>query len=333
MGEWVAEHGIESPGRAPRRAGAVAAPTGARAIRRHGRSAVPAGRRRRSTPLVRRRCRRWTAAAWRSRARPARARRTSARRSIVELVRRGRKVGRHRQQPQGHRQSARLGRRARPSSAACEVRIGQKTDMSGRLHLARRGWLTGDNGELLEGHRGPARSTSSAARPGSGRGPSSPLVWTLCSSTRPVSCRSPTSSPSRPPPKTHPLGDPQQLDQPLRARTLKAPTSPRSPTFSTVGPTPSRWIKGLFLEHTWRLHPELSPPSPPRCSMTASSRSKDGLNVQTITSRSGLLSSEHGLRFMPVEHTGNQNCSPEEAEPSRPGPSNNNPAKQSHVDR
>src|SRR4029077_4473208 len=68
--------------------------------------------------------------------------------------------------------------------------------------------------------------------------------------------------------------------------------------------------RGLFLEQTWRLHPSI-------CEFTSEVfyageiRSNTGLEGQTIIS-SGPASGS-GLRSLPVAHTGNQNCSPEEA--------------------
>jgi uncharacterized protein len=69
--------------------------------------------------------------------------------------------------------------------------------------------------------------------------------------------------------------------------------------------------KGLFLEETWRLHPAI-------CAFTSELfyegklRSKDGLEQQVIKGFGPLNRS--GLYFLPVEHNGNQNCSPEEAQ-------------------
>jgi uncharacterized protein len=68
--------------------------------------------------------------------------------------------------------------------------------------------------------------------------------------------------------------------------------------------------QGLFLEETWRLHPDI-------CAFTSELfydgklRSKPGLEKQKIGEAAGVGSS--GLRYWPVEHSGNQNCSPEEA--------------------
>ncbi len=72
--------------------------------------------------------------------------------------------------------------------------------------------------------------------------------------------------------------------------------------------------KGLFLEETWRLHPAI-------CAYTSELfydgklRSKDGLEKQVINGSGPVTGS--GLYFLPVTHSGNQNCSPEEAQAVR----------------
>jgi len=68
--------------------------------------------------------------------------------------------------------------------------------------------------------------------------------------------------------------------------------------------------RGLFLGETWRLHPSI-------CSFTSEMfyegrlRPIDGLERQIINS-SGRANGA-GLRYLPVDHQGNQNTSPEEA--------------------
>jgi uncharacterized protein len=52
------------------------------------------------------------------------------------------------------------------------------------------------------------------------------------------------------------LGDPQQLDQPMQGTHPPAPTVRRSPTSSTARRRCPH-DRGLFLETTWRLHPDL----------------------------------------------------------------------------
>jgi uncharacterized protein len=74
----------------------------------------------------------------------------------------------------------------------------------------------------------------------------------------------------------------------------------------TIGPE-----QGLFLEETWRLHPDI-------CAFTSELFyagklwSREGLDQQTI--KAPELLSGAGLRYLPVEHSGNRNSSPEEAQ-------------------
>lgn len=106
------------------------------------------------------------------------------------------------------------------------------------------------------------------------------------------------------------IGDPQQLEQPIQG------THPDGTGVSslehllgekhTIAPD-----RGLFLERTWRLHPEI-------CAFNSELfydeklRPQEGCEVQDVTS-SGLVTGT-GLRYLPVPHTGNQNVSVEEAE-------------------
>jgi uncharacterized protein len=105
------------------------------------------------------------------------------------------------------------------------------------------------------------------------------------------------------------IGDPQQLDQPMQG------SHPDGTDVSaldhilgdehTIPPD-----KGLFLDQTWRLHPDI-------CSFTSELfydsklASRAGLDVQVINATGPI--SGAGLRHIPVVHHGNQNCSPEEA--------------------
>ena len=104
----------------------------------------------------------------------------------------------------------------------------------------------------------------------------------------------------------------------------------RSITFSAASRR-SPPDKGLFLEETWRLHPAI-------CAFTSELfydgklRSKTGLEKQVIKAIGPVSGS--GLRYLPVAHNGNQNCSPEEAQAvgrSRAGRSS--PASATWVDR
>jgi uncharacterized protein len=69
--------------------------------------------------------------------------------------------------------------------------------------------------------------------------------------------------------------------------------------------------RGLFLQETWRLHPNI-------CAFTSELfyegrlRSRAGLERQQIRSTSRVNGA--GLRYLAVQHVGNQNSSPEEAD-------------------
>jgi predicted RecB family nuclease len=106
------------------------------------------------------------------------------------------------------------------------------------------------------------------------------------------------------------LGDPRQLEQPLQG------SHPEGTDVSALKHILGEHAtvtadRGLFLEETWRLHPEI-------CSFTSELfyedrlRSKPGLQQQAIKSQSGVNGS--GLRYLAVEHEGNQSASPEEAD-------------------
>lgn len=105
------------------------------------------------------------------------------------------------------------------------------------------------------------------------------------------------------------LGDPQQLDQPMQG-THPEGTDASALQYILDGHQTIPPDKGLFLEETWRLSPEI-------CTFTSELfyesrlRSKEGLDVQEIRSP-GLIKGK-GLRYCPVVHEGNQSSSPEEA--------------------
>lgn len=109
------------------------------------------------------------------------------------------------------------------------------------------------------------------------------------------------------------LGDPQQLDQPLKG------SHPDGVAVSalqhvlgdheTIPPE-----RGIFLEETWRLHPSV-------CAFTSELfyegrlRSRHGgaaLQGCGLDLRNTDPVSATGLWYVPVEHEGNRNCSPEE---------------------
>ena len=106
------------------------------------------------------------------------------------------------------------------------------------------------------------------------------------------------------------LGDPQQLDQPMQG------SHPEGTDCSalhhilagakTIGPH-----QGLFLETTWRLHPDI-------CAFTSELfyegrlAARPELAAQAI-GHAGAIDGA-GLRYFPVEHSGNTSSSPEEAQ-------------------
>jgi uncharacterized protein len=106
------------------------------------------------------------------------------------------------------------------------------------------------------------------------------------------------------------IGDPQQLDQPTQG------SHPEGTECSALhhllnGKQTISPDEGIFLDETWRLHPNI-------CAYTSELfyegklGSKLGLEAQTLSSN-GLFAGS-GLRFVPVEHDGNQNASLEEAD-------------------
>ena len=106
------------------------------------------------------------------------------------------------------------------------------------------------------------------------------------------------------------LGDPQQLEQPVRG------SHPEGAAVSALehllaGQKTIPRDMGLFLEKTWRLHPKL-------CEFTSEVfyegrlHPRQGLEQQKIEGHPWL--SESGLWFVAVHHEGNQNASAEEVE-------------------
>lgn len=106
------------------------------------------------------------------------------------------------------------------------------------------------------------------------------------------------------------LGDPQQLDQPMQgSHPDGAGCSALDHLLSgkqTIGPD-----EGLFLDVTWRLHPDISGFTS-ELFYEGKLESKEETAGQRVNA-SGIAGGT-GLRFLPVEHKGNHNCSPEEAD-------------------
>jgi uncharacterized protein len=119
------------------------------------------------------------------------------------------------------------------------------------------------------------------------------------------------------------LGDPQQLDQPLKGshppgaeRSALAHLlagDPGTPPHATMPPA-----RGLFIEKTWRLHPDV-------CAFTSevfyeskltpeTGRERQSLDGLPPASRPGVPPLRGaGIRWLPVEHAANAVDSPEEA--------------------
>jgi len=105
------------------------------------------------------------------------------------------------------------------------------------------------------------------------------------------------------------LGDPQQLDQPLQGS--HPPGADRSALAHFLGDDDTMpEDKGLFLEHTYRLHPKIT-------EFTSEAfyerrlESREGLEVQLLKAPAPIAGA--GLRMLAATHTGSANESPEEA--------------------
>jgi uncharacterized protein len=106
------------------------------------------------------------------------------------------------------------------------------------------------------------------------------------------------------------LGDPQQLDQPQRGlHPLGAEVSALGHLLN--GRATIAADQGVFLTETRRLHPDV-------CAFTSELFYEGRLTSRPENSKQRLNAVDPlggtGLRFAPVEHTGNQNESPEEVE-------------------
>ena len=106
------------------------------------------------------------------------------------------------------------------------------------------------------------------------------------------------------------LGDPQQLEQPIQGSHPDG-TAVSALDHILAGHQTIPDDRGLFLERTWRLHPRITEFTS-EMFYEARLTSRSGLENQRIVSSGPIQGS--GLRFVPVEHDGNQSSSPEEAE-------------------
>ena len=106
------------------------------------------------------------------------------------------------------------------------------------------------------------------------------------------------------------IGDPQQLDQPTQGSHPDG-TDVSALDHILAGEKTLPPEKGLFLQETWRLHPDISAYTS-ELFYEGKLGSRAGLDQQVVHAKGPVSGS--GLRYLPVEHHGNQNCSPEEAE-------------------
>ena len=105
------------------------------------------------------------------------------------------------------------------------------------------------------------------------------------------------------------LGDPRQLDQPIQG--VHPPGADVSALGHLLGESPTvDPSRGVFLDRTWRMHPDV-------CAFTTEQFYEGRLGTRPELARQTVLGpgplTGHGLRFLPVEHTGNTNVSEEEA--------------------
>jgi len=106
------------------------------------------------------------------------------------------------------------------------------------------------------------------------------------------------------------LGDPQQLEQPMQGSHPQG-TDVSALDHILAGKATIGENEGLFLEETWRLHPDI-------CRFTSELfyenrlHSRPGLETQAVRSTSRV--SGTGLRYLQVKHIGNQSSAPDEAD-------------------
>lgn len=106
------------------------------------------------------------------------------------------------------------------------------------------------------------------------------------------------------------LGDPQQLEQPIQGSHPEGTDVSALDHILQGAPTIGEH-QGLFLNETWRLHPDI-------CDFTSELFYAGRLHCRADLARQRVISTSRvsgtGLRFMPVAHAGNQNASAEEAD-------------------
>ncbi|MCY3842441.1 MAG: TM0106 family RecB-like putative nuclease, partial [Acidobacteria bacterium] len=105
------------------------------------------------------------------------------------------------------------------------------------------------------------------------------------------------------------LGDPRQLDQPIQG--VHPPGADVSALGHLLGESPTvDPSRGVFLDRTWRMHPDV-------CAFTSEQFYEGRLGTRPDLARQAVLGpgllAGHGLRYLPVEHSGHTNASEEEA--------------------
>ena len=104
------------------------------------------------------------------------------------------------------------------------------------------------------------------------------------------------------------LGDPNQLEQPQQGSHPDG-TGVSALDHILAGARTVPPDRGLFLEETWRLHPAI-------CALTSEQFYEGRLNARAGLDRQAIVGNEllhgAGLRFVAVEHIGNQSSSIEE---------------------
>lgn len=106
------------------------------------------------------------------------------------------------------------------------------------------------------------------------------------------------------------LGDPQQLEQPIQGSHPEG-TDVSALQYVLDGAKTISSEQGLFLEQTWRLHPDIGS-FISELFYEGRLHCRAGLERQAVSSTGRICGA--GLRFLPVAHEGNQNSSPEEAD-------------------